>query len=306
MNLHVIVNPASGSGAGAKLAPKVAERLEAAGAQFTMHETRSSGHGMDLALECARAGADRILSVGGDGTIHDVANGLLRFEGPAPPVAVLPLGTGNDFYRMVGAPKDMDSAVATFLEGTPHPFDVGHAQWSGGDRYFVNLIGLGLDVDIIQQREGVRWLTGIAQYVAAIMKAAARLRFVPVKITLDGEQVLDEPTVLAAVTVGPSAAGGFMLSPGATPDDGKLDLCFFRRVNHLDVLRLIPSVLRGAHGASPKVHLQRFQSASIEATDPEPFHFEMDGELMPDVVDRLVIRVVPGALSVLLPVDSGA
>lgn len=304
MNLHVVVNPASGSGAGAKLAPRVSERLAAAGANFTVHETRSSGHGVELARRCAEAGADRILSVGGDGTIHDVANGLLRYAGPRPPVAVLPLGTGNDFYRMVGAPKDIDSAIHTFLEGTPRPFDVGHAQWSGGDRYFVNLMGLGLDVDIIQQREGVRWLSGLAQYIAAIIKAAARLHFVPVRVTLDGNKVLEEPTVLTAITVGPSAAGGFMLSPGATPDDGKLDLCFIRRVNHLDVVRLIPSVLRGSHGRSPRVHLQRFETATIESTDPEPFHFEMDGELMPDAVDRLVVRVVPGALSVLLPPDA--
>lgn len=301
MNLHVIVNPASGSGAGAKVAPRIEERLRALEAPFTLHQTRSPGHGMQLARQCAEAGAERVLSVGGDGTIHDVANGLLRYRGAAPSVAVLPLGTGNDFYRMVGAPKDIDSALQTFLNGAPKLFDVGHAQWSGGDRYFVNLMGLGLDVDIIQQREGVRWLSGIAQYIAAIAKAAARLHFVPVRVSLDGVTVREEPTVLSAITVGPSAAGGFMLSPGATPDDGKLDLCFVGQVNHLQVLRLIPSVLRGSHGRSRLVHLQRFETATIEATDVDPFYFEMDGELMPDAVDRLVVRVVPGALSVLLP-----
>ncbi len=301
MNLHVILNPASGSGAGERIAPELERRLQALGAHATIHRTRASGHGAELARAAVAAGADRILSVGGDGSIHDVANGLLGLDGPAPPVAVLPLGTGNDFYHMVGAPKEIGAALDTCLNGTPKTFDVGHATWDGGERYFVNLMGLGIDVEIIRQREGVRWLSGIAQYVAAILKAAARLRFVPVSVTLDGDGVITDEAVLAAITVGPSAAGGFMLNPGATPDDGKLDLCFVRRVNHLQVVRLIPSVLRGTHGRSGKVRLHQFERATIAATAEEPFHFEMDGELMPHPTRRLDVRIVPGALSVVLP-----
>ena len=301
MSLHVILNPASGSGAGAKLAPEVRRRLDARQVDYVLHVTDGPGHGVALAGDAAAAGAERVLSVGGDGTLHEVANGLLRSRQPAPPVAVLPLGTGNDFYRMVGAPREMDAAVATFLDGTPRPFDVGHAQWDGGDEYFVNMMGLGIDVAIIQNREGVRWLSGLAQYVAAVLKSIARMRFQPVRIALDDGEVIEDSAVLAGFTVGPSAAGGFMLSPEATPDDGKLDLCLFREVNPVQALRLLPSVLRGTHGRSDRVRLRRFAHATVESGDGEPFHFEMDGELMPHATSRIVVRVVPGALTVLLP-----
>jgi len=282
----------------------VEARLRESHIPYTMHVTAAPGDGVELARKVARGGAKRLLAVGGDGTVHEIVNGLLSSgvaSGRLPHMAVLPLGTGNDFYRMVGAPRTLDGAMDMLQWGVARPFDVGEARWPGGSRHFVNLLGVGVDVEVLRRREGFRRLGGLPQYLAALLAAVVRFRPIPVRVRLESGEVVEGPVTLAAITVGPSAGGGFLLNPGATPDDGLLDLCFVDGLSLPQVFRYIPRVIRGTHGSLPVVRLRRFAEARVESMDGEPLHFQLDGELMPEPVRWLEVGIRSAAIRVLVP-----
>lgn len=306
--LHVILNPASCSGKAARKARVVETILRERGAPFRLRITEGPGHAADLARAAADQGAPALVVVGGDGTVHEVANGLLgrpaHPDGPAPgdlpSLAVVPVGTGNDFFRMVGAPRDPRAALALLDEGRRALFDVGTARWEGGARYFVNLLGLGVDVEVIRRREGFRRLPGLAQYLMALGVAILRFDPIPIRIRLDDGEVIEGPTHLSAVTVGPSAGGGFLLNPGAAPDDGALDLCFVEALSHLEVVRHVPRVIRGTHRELDVVRLRRFQEARIEGVGGVPLDFELDGEVLDARPRWIEVGIEPGRLPVLV------
>ena len=301
--VQVILNPAASGGAGGRLAPQVEARLRARHIPFQLRTTDGPGHARDLGAAAARDGVARILVVGGDGTIHEVVNGLLDagIPGPGPDVAILPVGTGNDFYRMVCAPKTLDGAMDMLQWGVSRPFDVGLATWEGGSRWYVNLLGVGVDVEVLLRRAGVRRLRGLSQYLAALLQAVVKFKPVPLRITLDDGEILDGPTTLAGITVGPSAGGGFLLNPGATPDDGLLDLCFVDALTLPQILRYIPRVIRGTHANLPVVRLRRFRSARLEGPPGVGFRFELDGELMGAAVGWLQTEIHPARIRILVP-----
>lgn len=301
MSIYIILNPASAGGAGKKTAPKVEAALRARGIEFELHTTEAPGHGETLAREAAQRGAEAVLAVGGDGTIHEVANGLLSVEGDLPAMGVIPLGTGNDFYRMVGAPKGIEPALDTLAGGYAHPFDVGRVRFGESERFFVNLLGIGIDVAVLERREGVRRLSGLAQYLAALAGALRTFRPVGASASFDAGASVEGRVMIAAVTVGPSIGGGFMLNPGATPDDGKLDMCWIGALNLFQVLRVIPQVIKGTHGTHEAIELRRFASAVLSGANGQALAFELDGEVVRERAATLEIDVVPGRLRVFVP-----
>lgn len=299
--LLLLANPASGSGAGARTLPRLEVALRDAGIPHRTWVTEAAGDGFRLGRRAAEEGVQRVLCVGGDGTIHEVVNGLLAAGGQLPEVGVMPLGTGNDFYRIVGAPKDIAGVIGVLRHGQVRRVDVGRVSWDGQERFFVNLMGVGLDVEVLLRRERVRWLSGMAQYLAALATAIVRYRPIEVEVEVEDAEPIREPTMLSAVTVGPSVGGGFMLNPTAEADDGFLDLCFIRRLSLLQVLRYVPRVIRGSHEGLDGFHFRRFKRARFAAKGGRPLPFELDGELMPASSTPIEISVLPGALGVLVP-----
>jgi diacylglycerol kinase (ATP) len=309
--VQVIANPNSGAGRAKRLLPRVEKGIEAMGLTGTLHLTRAPGHATELAREAVRSGVSRILVLGGDGTIHEVANGLLDPGGPRiPPIAVLPVGTGNDFHRMVRGGKGVEGALEALRNGTPRAFDVGRVRWEGGERYFVNLLGVGLDTEVLRRRDGMKWLSGVRQYLAAVPAALFSFGCIPLTVEVGrkedgsmadpgGPDLLEVEALLAAVTVGPSVGGGFFLSPDAEPDDGFLDLFVAERLTLFQVMRYIPRVLRGTLGGEPQVHMRPIREVSFRSGDGRPLAFELDGELMPMEAPRLEIQVRPACLPVL-------
>jgi len=281
--------------------PKLERALEAEGLAYRTLQTQSAGDGVRIAQQAVAEGARRVLCVGGDGTIHEVVNGLLTAGGELPDIGVVPLGTGNDFYRIVGAPKDIGGAIGVLKGGHIRRVDVGKVEWDGQERYFVNLMGVGLDVEVLLRRERVRRLSGMAQYLAALVTAIASFRPVEVEVELAGGEVIREPTMLSAITVGPSVGGGIMLNPTAEADDGLLDLCFIRKLSGLQVLRYVPKVIRGKHEGLDGFHLRKLTHATFRSATGRPMPFELDGELMPAASSAIEISMIPGAVGVFVP-----
>lgn len=306
--VYVVVNPTSAGGRGRKAGRRI---LEAIAGSFPVRVrfTKSPGHASRLAADAVAGGASRVLVVGGDGTVHEVAAGLLRSgRDELPPVAVHPVGTGNDFFRMTRGGRRPEDALALLRDGVVERFDVGRVRWEGGERTFVNLLGLGVDVDVLRRRSKYARLPGLAQYLVAFLDAVAGFRPPDVRIDAKGgasgnggNATLSGPVTLATITVGPSIGGGFMISPEARASDGQLDLCRVAALNWRQAVGLAPRAIRGTHGASEHVTLGRLVEAVVRPADAEPIHFELDGELVPTPARELRIQVMPGALPVLVP-----
>ncbi len=310
--VHVILNPNSAGSRGARVRPRLEAALSDAGRAYRLHLTAEPGHARTLALEIVASGeAGPLLVVGGDGTVHEVANGLLESgEALRFPLAVLPMGTGNDFHRMMECSGKMDAVLGLLDTGRPRRFDVGFARWEKGEAYFVNLLGVGIDVEVLRRRSRFQRLSGLPQYMAAFLSAL--LRFQPVELELEleerggGPETLRKSILMAAVTVGPTVGGGFRLSPLARPDDGLLNLFLVEPLGPLEVVRYLPRVLRGTHGREPTIHLRTLRKLRIVSLDRQPFAFELDGELAPMETPWLELEMRPAALSVLdLPVPPG-
>ena len=306
-SLWVIANPESGGGRGGRILPRLEAALRRRGLGYTLHRTEAPGHARELA-SAAVGHASRILVVGGDGTIHEIAGGLLRRSprGPKaeiPPLAILPVGTGNDFFRMVRSPPNLEGAIRAAAEGVPRYFEVGEVRWEGGARYFVNLVGIGIDVEVLQSRSRFARLPGLLHYLAALASALTTYRPVPLEVTLSsGTEVTATHTarvLLSAVTVGPSVGGGFMLSPDAVPDDGRLDLFHARRLGPVRLLRYLPAILRGTEIREGEIRRLQGTEIRMERTDGRDLAFELDGELAEVETSAIEIRVRPGSLPVL-------
>jgi YegS/Rv2252/BmrU family lipid kinase len=276
---------------------------------YSLFQTERPGHAATLAKEVVDEASDLVLVVGGDGTIHEVVNGLLGREGNRPPIAVIPVGTGNDFFRMVGGSKDPEKAIDALLSGKARNFEVGEVRYNGESSFFVNLLGLGVDVEVLRMRENYPRLKGLPQYLAALVSVFRSFRPESVRVTMGPSEqstsgeIIDERTILLAVTVGPSVGGGFLLSPGASPYDGLLDVFFVKPLGVMKLVRYIPKVIRGTHQGLPEFVQRRVKTLTIERSDKAPFYFEMDGENVPEAVTGLDIVVHPGILQVLVPAE---
>ena len=312
--VHVIANPNAAGGKGARAIPELERRLRREGIPAVLHSTEAQGHASELARSVREAGVERILVVGGDGTIHEVVNGLLALEGPGaeedlPLLAILPVGTGNDFHRMVRAPSSMDATVELLRSGVPRSFDVGEVRWKGGRAHFVNLFGAGIDVAVLQRRPAFGRLPGLLQYLAALVSALAGFRPIPLRVEWEGREgstgTFEAPALLTAVTVGPSIGGGFMISPNARCDDGLLDLFFVESLGVGKVLRYLPGILRGSLTGKPEVRQAQVSALIVSASDGRPFSFELDGEVMAQETERLRVRVLHGRLRVLEMPEGG-
>jgi len=310
--LRLIVNPAASGGRGRKAAEELIGVLEGRGMRCDARYTRAPGHADELAAEAVGDGVDRIVVVGGDGTVHEVAQGLLGGAKTArsdalppdslPALALFPVGTGNDFHRMVGADRSAATVAKLLGDGVVERFDVGRVRWEGGERVFVNLLGVGIDVDILRCRARFQRLRGLLQYLAALLNAMVTFRAPEVEIDVggDGRRRIRSGTTLSVITVGPSIGGGFMINPAAKASDGKLDLCHCAAMSWLRLLSLVPRVIRGTHGDSPLVTMCQVVRAVIRRSGGDPLWFEMDGELAPGPARELRVEVVPSALPVLV------
>ena len=299
--VHVILNPSSGSGAGAKVGQEVTEELRARGIDHRLLPTSGPGHAAELAQRAAEEGATRILAVGGDGTVHEIVNGFVECGLSGPAIAVVPVGTGNDFHRMVGPKTGVKGAIETLQHGDTKAFDVGMIRWEGGQRAFVNVLGIGVDVEVLRRRERFRRLSGLTQYLAALLVSVLQFRSIGMRVTLDDGEVIEEDAIILAILVGRSMGGGFMVTPNAIPDDGLLDMCLVEALSYPQIARYIPRVIRGTHEHLDVVRMRRLQSARLEPLDGKEFWFELDGELTSEPVLALDLEVMRSRITVCVP-----
>ncbi len=288
-----MANPAAGRGRAARLIPIVQQRIEARGGRGG-HNSCRAGDERTLARAAARAGARTIVALGGDGTWSNVARGILD-AGSDTRLALLAGGTGNDLARNVGVPaQDIDATLALAFGDSERRIDVGYAN----DTPFVNSFGVGFDVAVIEAL--ARGGAGRSLGRSAYLTTAARMlwRYRPMPATLDG---LSAPRRYLVTVIGNGArfGGGMLLAPGATIDDGVLDLIAVRDASPLRRLRTLLAAARGKHLGMAGV--EHRQAAAFTLRFETPPMFEVDGELLQSESSTISVRCERTRLRICAP-----
>jgi YegS/Rv2252/BmrU family lipid kinase len=242
-----------------------------------------------LAREAAGRGAPLVVAVGGDGTAHEVVNGL---AGSDTAFGLIPVGTGNDLALALGVPSDPEAALDLVAGAAERSIDLGRFD---EDSWFVNSLGLGFEAQVTLESRKVQRLSGFAVYLWAVVRALAGLKCPELTIRVDGEEWTGR-RLLVSVGNGPRVGGGFLLTPGARNDDGVLDLCLVEGMGRLRVLRTLPKAISGTHVGEPGIRMLRGRSIQIES--PEGFPFHADGEVIDVARKRLRIEIRPAMLKV--------
>ncbi len=302
----IILNPAADRGRADRLAPRLERAMRSAGASFELVRSAGRGDAARLAEQAARDGCGAVIAVGGDGVVHEAANGLMRASEDAAsiPLGVVPAGTGNDFVKMLGLePRRPEEAIARILAAEPRGVDIGKvvaSEMEGGPTgawYFTNGIGLGFDAQVAVHASRVVRLRGMMVYAVALLRTLRDLRNPHFTISVDGEEVADHALILATIANGPCHGGSFWLAPGARLDDGRLDVLVADARTVREVLPLIPSVMRGRHLTARGVRMLSGTAVEVRSDELLPIH--ADGEIVARGVRSLSIRLLPGRLMVL-------
>ncbi|MDX1455184.1 MAG: diacylglycerol kinase family lipid kinase [Gammaproteobacteria bacterium] len=288
-DIELIINPHAGRGEGAAAGPQIARALTYAGFNCEARLTNGPRHAAELAENAARRGFDYVAIAGGDGSINEAVNGIMR-AGTNTPLAIMPVGTGNDFVKMLRANSWQDT-LAALEEGRTRQVDVGRCN----DSYFANGIGVGFDAKVAKIANQTRWLRGKSVYFAGVFRAIAFHHGNPeMRITLDDHTFVQRVTMLSAAN-GQVYGGSFRVAPDARIDDGYLDIIIAGDVSRTRMLGFLPSVLKGTHTAHELVSTHRSKKLLIEATEPLPIH--ADGELFAEDPTRIEIETLAGQLT---------
>lgn len=297
----IILNPVAGGGAGRRHVAEITRELGARGIEPQFLQTPGPGTALSLARAQALAGAKLLVVAGGDGTIHEVANGLLQasLEGSCT-LGLIPVGTGNDFVKVVPGAGTRRAAYDTIAGGRRVLYDVGRARWLDHQEYFVNGMGTGIDVEVVRQMHRMPQLPGPLKYLLALFKALFRFQPVTLRAHID-DQVIERRLMIIALGNGVCQGGGFYLAPDARPDDGLLDLCMVHELNWPGIARVLPRILKGTQRGDPAVDMRTARRIRLETLDGSSLFFHLDGELRePAGLRALEIEVVPQALAVLV------
>jgi len=272
----------------------VARAFRQQGWAVEVTRTGGPGEGAALAAAAVRSGAQRVVAVGGDGTVHEVANGLLG-SGGGVPLGVVPLGTGNDFAKLVGVDGCSPlTAVGRLVTADARVFDVGRV----GDERFVNSLGVGFGPAVVRARNAMPGLPGFLSYFVPVLRAYGGFR--PPLVDIRSAEFRERGHVMMVeVCNGTTAGGDYRFAPDADPADGRLDVCLVRRVALPRFLLAIPRVMRGTHGRMREVALFRTRRLTIRSPE-EPLLLHLDGELREAGTNEVTVEVEPRKLKVLV------
>ncbi|HMB18072.1 MAG TPA: diacylglycerol kinase family protein [Gaiellaceae bacterium] len=299
MSTVFLVNPASANGKTGKRWSEIARAAHAAGLRGEAIFSERPGQLGDLAREAADEGASLLVVVGGDGTVHEVVNGIAGREGIE--LALIPCGTGWDFARTHEVPKRLDGALRIAKDGQARPFDLGRATYraDGSEQtaWFANMASVGMSGAVAAKANSTTKALGAkTSYLYALGTVFARWKNVELRVHVDEEErngLMED----AIVAVGRYLAGGMMITPDAEPDDELFDVLLIGDLTKTELVRVMPKIYRGTHLPHPKGEVLRGRTVSIEANDPLPI--QLDGEQPGTTPVRF--EIAPAAIRLRVP-----
>ncbi len=259
-------------------------------------------HATELAKQAGLDGYDMVIAVGGDGTVHEVINGLMQVPAEHRPVlGVVPAGSGNDFAHAIGVPMAADRALLHALNGPSSLVDVGLlTDENGRKEYFDNTLGLGFDAVVTIRSHKLPILRGFLMYLTAVIQTIL-LNHNPVLLKVDSDGVRwEEQALMLTVCNGGREGGGFMIAPEAKIDDAILDFTLVKKCDRLTMFRLVPEFMKGTHMRFSQIKMGKCKSISILAD--RPMYIHADGEIFTSFGSNLRglnLEIIPEALRVI-------
>lgn len=279
----LIVNPEAGSGKTMKVLPQIENILRTKKVKYEFHFTQEPMHATELVKEIGNQ-FDVLVSVGGDGTINEVINGVPDFKLP---FGMIPIGTGNDFARSCSIPYDsIEEAVQILLNHDVKNIDVGEVK----GRKFVNVLGMGFEGQVNWNARKIQFIKGTLRYILGIGYTLFAYKKIPMKLTLDGK-IFDDDIYLVSIGNGWNVGGGLQLTPTAKLDDGVFDVCYVKDISKWRIISNFSKLTKGTINELEEIEIFQAKHVKVESTVNIPFHF--DGEIFNEKCKILDIKMHP-------------
>ena len=305
MKIGIVLNPASGRRGRRLFWSALRRALEERSADISLRETKGHGDAERHGRQLAESGCDLVVAVGGDGTLGEVAGGILRSRRPGTIFSFIPTGTGCDFARNFDIPREPAKIAEHLVSAPVRTVDAGfltcEADGITSTRHFMNIASFGVSGHIVravnEARKGRRLPGPIVFFYHSLMQI---LRYSPcnIRLRLDGEDVYDGPVTAVAVANGAWFGGGMKVAPDADVADGFFEVVIIRGAARLKVLTLMNSIYSGRHVKSPLVSLHRARLVEVWPTGGEPAPVDSDGEAPGHIPARF--EILPGAVNLLV------
>jgi diacylglycerol kinase (ATP) len=298
--IKLILNPTANHGRSLQEAADL--RLMVSQHHAEWSGTEYPGHAIELARQAGKQGCDLVVALGGDGTVHEVINGLMQVpQETRPALGIVPLGSGNDFAHILGIPVESGTALQSALNGQPHFIDVGSVTDENNRlEYFNNTMSMGFDSLVNMYTRRITFIHGFPMYFIALMMTIFR-NFEPIDLHVETDQeTWDLRSLMLAVGNGPREGGGFIVTPDAKLDDGLLNYVTIKNISRLMMLRLVPEVMKGTHGRFKQVRMGTCRQMTVSSQ--QPLYVHCDGEIYAGFgsdVRKLSLQILPHSLQYL-------
>jgi len=289
--LHLIWNPVAGNGAAIGAYQQVTDALAERGIPFSAEKTEYAGHATELAKKAVENGAKKVVVLGGDGTIREVASALMNTDVP---LGIISCGTGNDIIRPLKIPKDALTALDIVLAGEARHMDAAMAN----DLLYFNVAGFGFDVDVLNYVEiyKKRMKNGSLAYLRGLLAALLHLNSRKTKITWPGGSMEADVLIIAAGN-GTHFGGGMMVTPKADPFDGLLDICVITNISKIRAYMILPKFMKGEHLSTK--YVTYFKTTELTAVCDPASLLDVDGDVHPGT--PVTFKILPKSLWVIAP-----
>jgi YegS/Rv2252/BmrU family lipid kinase len=302
-DIFIIINPTAGKGRARKDWPVVSSMFEKAGISFGFGFTSYHLHAKELAINAIRDGYRTLIAVGGDGTLNEIANGILEQNVcPSTDVALgmIPIGSGNDWRRMYNIPDNYQGAIDCIKRRKLFLQDAGKVKYINNgkeeERYFVNIAGIGFDAKVVAKKnyQKKNFKAGKFLYLYNLFTSLFSFHAVNAELTIDETE---NKTSLFSMNVGicKYSGGGMMQVPAAIADDGLFDITVIQKIGKIEVIRNVKNLYDGSFIKHPKVKTYRCKKLTVHADTP--VLMEADGESLGTT--PLTFEIIPRCLNII-------
>jgi diacylglycerol kinase (ATP) len=295
---YIIVNPSAGAGKTQRKWPEIKAYLHQIGFAFEFNLTEYPGHAIDLAKSAVERGFKMFVSVGGDGTISEIANGLYEKDClNNVMLGIISTGTGSDYVRTIGIPGSYRDACDLLITPRTCPTDLGIIEFEDGSkRVFVNFAGLGFATDVVKATTQRYKATGpMTSYLLGLLSTLISFKNKEIIMDIDCS-IRKEKIVTILISIGKYAGGGMKTAPEADARDGLFDVLVVEDMTKLDLLCSLPMIYKGTHLSHSKVHVERMKK--IRILSETRICIQVDGDIVGETPARF--SVLPGAMNLVV------
>lgn len=298
-----IFNPNAGNCKGSKDRDRISDVLGRNGIRFTAFTTTGRGHATEFTREILAEGYRKIISIGGDGTLHEIINGVFTQDYCLPKdvtIGLIPVGTGNDWGRMFGIPLVYEGAAGVIKEGKTLLHDIGVIDYFSGSEklrtFFINIAGLGFEAAVIKRsnRQKEKGRSSKAIYFFNLLASLISYSNTPVEITIDGKT---SQAKVFSINIGNGryCGGGMRQTPDALPDDGLLDITVIKEMGKLEIIKSLNMLYDGTVLSHQKI--DGFRTTGLKVVSDTMLLIEADGELLGHTPAEF--SIIPSAINII-------